>query len=156
LWGQGQNSILQQFANKDGQFLNSFWDGRLGQLAFDLRGARVSSPAAASPDLTAWDFLDADWIVHALRLAERELCQLAADGGRLMREITGRLVCADALRLGTSRAPAKALARRTMLGDDGNQNWGALRTPHSTFERLVSGIQFGMDNWRKWGRIHAP
>jgi hypothetical protein len=28
----------------------------------------VSSPAAASPDLTARDFLDADWTVHALRL----------------------------------------------------------------------------------------
>jgi len=32
------------------------------------RGARVSSPAAASPDLTTWDFLAADWTVHALRL----------------------------------------------------------------------------------------
>ena len=30
-------------------------------------GARVSPPAAASPDLTARDFLDADWTVHALR-----------------------------------------------------------------------------------------
>ena len=35
-----------------------------------LGGARVSSPAAASPDLTAWDFLDADWTVHALRLGQ--------------------------------------------------------------------------------------
>ena len=43
-------------------------DGRLGQGAFGRRGARVSPPAAASPDLTAWDFLDADWTVHALRL----------------------------------------------------------------------------------------
>ena len=30
----------------------------------------MSSPAAASPDLTAWDFLDVDWTVHALRLGQ--------------------------------------------------------------------------------------
>jgi hypothetical protein len=36
---------------------------------------------------------------------ERELSQLAADGRRLMWRIAGRLMCADALRLGTSRAP---------------------------------------------------
>ncbi|MGA2855028.1 MAG: hypothetical protein ABSE90_12980 [Verrucomicrobiota bacterium] len=57
---------------------------------------------------------------RAGRMGERELSQLAADGGRLTWRIAGRLVCADALRLGTSRAPAKAPARRTMLGDDGN------------------------------------
>jgi len=34
------------------------------------RGARVSSPAAAPPDLTTWDFLAADWTVHALRLEQ--------------------------------------------------------------------------------------
>jgi hypothetical protein len=51
---------------------------------------------------------------------ERELSQLAEDGGRLTWRIARRLVCADALRLGTSRAPAKTPARRTMLGDDGN------------------------------------
>jgi len=51
---------------------------------------------------------------------ERELSQLAADGRRLTLGIAGWLVCADALRLGTSRAPAKTPARRTKLGDDGN------------------------------------
>jgi hypothetical protein len=33
-------------------------------------GARVSPPAAASPDLAARDSLDADWTVHALRLGQ--------------------------------------------------------------------------------------
>jgi hypothetical protein len=44
-----------------------------------------------------------------------------------------------------------------MLGDDGNQIMAlsALRILHSALERLFSGIQFGMDNWGKWGRIHA-
>jgi hypothetical protein len=88
---------------------------------------------------------------------ERELSQLAADGRRLTWRIIRRLVCADALRLGTSRAPAKTPAWRTMLGDDGNQIMAlsALRILHSALERLFSGIQFGMDNWGKWGRIHA-
>ena len=65
---------------------------------------------------------------------ERELSQLAADGRRLTWRITRRLVCADALRLGTSRAPAKTPAWRTMLGDDGNQIGAqsalALSIPH--------------------------
>jgi hypothetical protein len=33
-------------------------------------GARVSPPAAASPDVAARDSLDADWTVHALRLGQ--------------------------------------------------------------------------------------
>jgi hypothetical protein len=39
-------------------------------------------------------------------------------------------------------------ARRTMLGDDGNQigAHSALRTLHSALERLFSGIHFGMDD----------
>jgi hypothetical protein len=43
-------------------------------------------------------------------------------------------------------------ARRTMLGDDGNQigAHSALRTLHFTLERLFSGIQFGMDDWGIW------
>jgi hypothetical protein len=49
----------------------------------------VSSPAAASPDLTARDFLDADWTVHALRPGERELSQLAACGRWLTWRIAG-------------------------------------------------------------------
>jgi len=36
----------------------------------DVPVARVSSPAAASPDLAARDSLDADWTVHALRLGQ--------------------------------------------------------------------------------------
>jgi hypothetical protein len=40
-------------------------------------------------------------------------------------------------------------ARRTMLGDDGNQigAHSALRTLHSALEWLFSGIQFGTDDW---------
>ena len=43
-------------------------------------------------------------------------------------------------------------ARRTMLGDDGNQigAYSALRTLHSALERLFSGIHFGMDDWGNW------
>jgi hypothetical protein len=42
-----------------------------------------------------------------------------------------------------------APARRTMLGDDGNQTGAhsALRTLHSALEWLFSGIHFGMDDW---------
>jgi hypothetical protein len=49
-------------------------------------------------------------VAPARRTKERELSQLAADGGRLTWRIAGWLVCADALRLGTSRSPAKAPA----------------------------------------------
>jgi hypothetical protein len=43
-------------------------------------------------------------------------------------------------------------ARRTRLGDDGNQiaAHSALRIPNSALERLFSGIQFGMDDWGIW------
>ena len=66
---------------------------------------------------------------------------------------TRRLACADALRLGTSRAPAKAPARRTMLGDDGNQTCRALpqfAIRNSKLSWLFSCIHFGMDDWGKW------
>jgi hypothetical protein len=38
----------------------------------DVPEREWSPPAAASPDLAARDFLDADWTVHALRPGERE------------------------------------------------------------------------------------
>jgi hypothetical protein len=39
-----------------------------------------------------------------------------------------------------------APARRTMLGDDGNQIAAHSALPHSALERLFSGIHFGMDD----------
>ena len=43
-------------------------------------------------------------------------------------------------------------ARRTRLGDDGNQigAHSALRNRNSALERLLSGIHFGMDDWGKF------
>jgi hypothetical protein len=58
LWRFGTRQC--QFRMPPGQLAAPQSDGRAG--------ARVSPPAAASPDLTARDFLDADWTVHALRL----------------------------------------------------------------------------------------
>ena len=52
-----------QFRMPPGQLAAPQSDGRAG--------ARVSPPAAASPELTVRDFLDADWTVHALRLGGR-------------------------------------------------------------------------------------
>jgi hypothetical protein len=74
----------------------------------DVPERKWSPPAAASPDLAARDFLDADWTVHALRPGERELSQLAACGRRLTWGFAGRLVCADALRLGLPAFPGQA------------------------------------------------
>jgi hypothetical protein len=51
------------------------------------------------------------------------------------------------LRIQNSAGATGRVARRTRLGDDGNQigAHSALRTLHSALERLFSGIHFGLD-----------
>ena len=94
---------------------------------------------------------------------ERELSQLAADGRRLTWRIAGRLVCAEALRLGTSRAPAKTGTEfRWRLSPEcryAETDWS--RSPqfairNSKLSRLFSGIQFGMDDWGIWRLNFQP
>jgi hypothetical protein len=93
-------------------FLNSFWDGRLGQLAVGGRGARVSSPAAASPDLTAWDF----WMRTGLFTR-----------------------CGWDSRAPNSAGVTGRVARRTKLGDDGNQ----MKADGNSFPVFILGWTIG-------------
>jgi hypothetical protein len=65
--------------------------------------------------------------------------QVFSDGGFLPKAATRK----SELRRATGRG-----ARRTMLGDDGNQigAHSALRNPNSALERLFSGVHFGTDD----------
>jgi len=71
-WKSGKTSgtVLKQTGWLENRLFARFWKiGRVSPLD-NYGGARVSSPAAASPDLTPWDFLDADWTVQPLRLGQ--------------------------------------------------------------------------------------